>query len=170
MKYAIIESGGKQYKAVEGATIEVDRLPVEVGAMVKLEQVLLLADGENVTVGTPLVKDMTVWARALEHVKGPKLTVFRYRPKKRIRVKTGHRQTYTRLLIEQIGGASFVEKKAAPAVEEAAEETPAPRAKAAPAEKPKTAAKTASKPKTAPKTKPATAAKKAAESVEKKAK
>ncbi len=53
MKYAIVESGGKQYRAVEGGTLEVDRLPVEAGANVKLEQILLLADGESITVGTP---------------------------------------------------------------------------------------------------------------------
>ena len=53
MKYAIVESGGKQYRAVEGATLEVDRLPVEAGENVKLEQTLLLADGESITVGTP---------------------------------------------------------------------------------------------------------------------
>ncbi|MEZ0396612.1 MAG: 50S ribosomal protein L21 [Anaerolineales bacterium] len=170
MKYAIVESGGKQYKAVEGATIEVDRLPVEAGAIVRLEQVLLLADGENVTVGTPLVKDMTVWARALEHVKGPKLTVFHYRPKKRIRVKTGHRQTYTRLLIEQIGGSALVEKKAAPAADQAGEKVPAQDVQSAPAAKPKAAPKPKAEAKAAPKTKPAPAAKKAAESAEKKAK
>ncbi|MBN2386602.1 MAG: 50S ribosomal protein L21 [Anaerolineales bacterium] len=115
MKYAIIESGGKQFKAVEGVPIEVDRLPVEAGATVKLEQVLLLADGENVTVGTPFIKDFIVWAKALDHIKGPKVTVFKYRPKKRIRVKAGHRQNYTRLMIEQIGGSSLVVK---PKVEE----------------------------------------------------
>lgn len=178
MKYAIVESGGKQYKAVEGATIEVDRLPVEAGAIVKLEQVLLLADGENVVVGTPLVKDMTVWARALEHVKGPKLVVFKYRPKKRIRVRTGHRQTYTRLLIEQIGGSALAEKKVQAAVEEPAQapaEPPAePKAKSPAASRAKPKAETKAAPKaetkSAPKAKPATAAKKASKPAEKKAK
>ena len=102
MKYAIVESGGKQFKAVEGGTIEVDRLPVEPGANVKLEQVLLLADGENFTVGTPVVKDSPVWATVVEHFKGEKTFNFHYSPKKRIREKTGHRQQYTRLAIEKI--------------------------------------------------------------------
>ena len=102
MKYAIVESGGKQYKAVEGGTIEVDRLPVEAGETVKLEQVLLVAEGENFTVGTPMVSDTPVWTKVLEHFKGPKVTIFNYSPKKRIRVKTGHRQKYTRLQIEAI--------------------------------------------------------------------
>ncbi len=182
MKYAIVESGGKQYKTVEGATIEVDRLPVEAGAIVRLERVLLLADGENVVVGTPLVKDMTVWARALEHVKGPKLTVFKYRPKKRIRVKTGHRQTYTRLLIEQIGGSALIEKKVEAAVDESAEQavevTVEPKAKtpAASRAKPKAEGETVSKAKpkaeakAAPKAQPASAAKKVSKPSEKKAK
>jgi len=103
MKYAIVESGGKQYKAVEGETIDVDRLVVEPGTELKLEQVLLMVEGENITVGTPTINGISVLARVLAHIKGEKLTVFKYRPKKRIRVKTGHRQTYTRLLIEQIG-------------------------------------------------------------------
>jgi len=103
MKYAIVESGGKQYKAVEGGTIEVDRLPVETGKDVSLDAVLLMVDEEQVTVGTPTVKGMSVKAKVLEHFKGEKVIFFRYRPKKRIRVKAGHRQQYTRLAIEQVG-------------------------------------------------------------------
>ncbi len=119
MKYAIIESGGKQYRAVEGGILEVDRLPVEAGASVKLEQTLLIADGENVTVGTPIVKDYPVWATVLEHFKGEKVTIFNYSPKKRIRVKTGHRQSYTRLTVDQIGGSEFVKKEPAKKAEKA---------------------------------------------------
>jgi large subunit ribosomal protein L21 len=111
MKYAIVESGGKQYRAVEGGTLEVDRLPVETGANVKLEQILLLADGESITVGTPLIKDCPVWTTVVEHFKGEKVTIFNYSPKKRIRVKTGHRQNYTRLLVEQIGGSELVKRE-----------------------------------------------------------
>jgi len=111
MKYAIVESGGKQFRAVEGGTIEVDRLPVESGAKVKLEQVLLLADGETITVGTPLIKNIPVWTTVVEHFKGPKVNIFNYSPKKRIRVKIGHRQNYTRLYVEQIGGSELVKKE-----------------------------------------------------------
>ncbi len=103
MKYAILESGGKQYRAVEGETIELDRLPIPAGQEVTLDQVLLLVDEDNVTVGTPLVKDVNVFAKVVEHFKGPKVIIFKYSPKKRIRVKTGHRQNHTRLQIEQIG-------------------------------------------------------------------
>ncbi len=141
MKYAIVESGGKQYKAVEGGTLEVDRLPVEPGVNVKLEQVLLLADGETITVGAPVVKDNPVWTKVIEHFKGEKVTIFNYSPKKRIRVKTGHRQHYTRLLVQQIGGAELVIKE------------PAPKAvKAEKLEEPKAEVKaSAAKAKTAPK-------------------
>jgi large subunit ribosomal protein L21 len=144
MKYAIVESGGKQYRAVEGATLEVDRLPVAAGENVKLEQTLLLADGDSITVGTPLVKDSPVWTKVIEHFKGEKVTIFNYSPKKRIRVKTGHRQNYTRLLVEQIGGSELVKRepvKPAKKVVEAEAETVSPLVKA---EKPARA-----KPKTA---------------------
>lgn len=111
MKFAIVESGGKQYRAVEGSTLEVDRLPVEAGANVKLEQVLLLADGDAISVGTPLIKNTPIWTTVIEHFKGPKVNTFNYSPKKRIRVKIGHRQNYTRLRVEQIGGSEWVKKE-----------------------------------------------------------
>ena len=102
MKYAIVESGGKQYRAVEGSTIDVDLLPVEPGADVTLDHVLLLADGDKVTVGKPEVKGASIKAKVVQHIKGEKTVNFNYRPKKRIRQKTGHRQQYTRLEIEKI--------------------------------------------------------------------
>jgi large subunit ribosomal protein L21 len=139
MKYAIVESGGKQYRAVEGSTIELDRMPVEIGANVKLEQVLLLADGENITVGTPLIKNSPVWTTVLTHFRGEKVTIFNYSPKKRIRVKTGHRQNYTRLLVEQIGGSEFVKKEPVKVEKVVKAEVETPKAKAAKVE-PKAAA------------------------------
>jgi large subunit ribosomal protein L21 len=102
MKYAIVEDGGKQYKAVEGETIEVDLFPSDVDEQIDLERVLLYSDGENTTVGTPLVPGMRVQTTVMGEVKGPKIVVFKYKPKKRIRVKTGHRQHYTRLRIDAI--------------------------------------------------------------------
>jgi large subunit ribosomal protein L21 len=102
MKYAIVESGGKQYKAVEGSTIEVDLLDVEVGASVDLDKVLLLVEDEKISIGTPTVKGAVIATKVVDHVKGPKVTIFKYSPKKRIRVKTGHRQQYTQLLVESI--------------------------------------------------------------------
>lgn len=102
MKYAIVEDGGKQYTAVEGSTIEVDFFESAPGDEVNLERILLIVDGEKVTVGKPLLSKARVKASVVEQVKGPKVIVFRYKPKKRIRVKTGHRQKYTRLQIEEI--------------------------------------------------------------------
>ena len=103
MRYAIVESGGKQYRAVEGQTIEVDRLPVDAGKKFDFERVLLMADGDDVMVGTPTVSDILVTVTVVDHIKGPKIVRFRYRPKKRIRVRGGHRQQYTRLLVNFIG-------------------------------------------------------------------
>lgn len=103
MKFAIVESGGKQYRAVEGTTIDVDRLAHEVGKSFDFERVLLVADGDAVSVGTPTVKGMKVSATVVDHVKGPKVLSFKYRPKKRIRVRGGNRAHYTRLKIDFIG-------------------------------------------------------------------
>jgi large subunit ribosomal protein L21 len=102
MKYAIVESGGKQYKAVEGSTIEVDLLELEAGQPAPLNSVLLLVDDGTISVGTPTVAGARVNATVVDHIKGPKVIIFKYRPKKRIRVKTGHRQQYTRLMIDSI--------------------------------------------------------------------
>lgn len=136
MKYAIVECGGKQYKAVEGEMIDVDRLADEEGAKIDLERVLMVVDGDVHTVGTPEVKGVKVKATIAEHFKGKKIIVFKYHPKKRYRLKKGHRQQYTRLAIEKIGKVAA--KKAVKA-----EETPAKDKKVA-AKKPaakKTAAK-----------------------------
>lgn len=102
MNYAIIEDGGKQYKAVEGGTIDVDRFPAEVGEQLDLERVLLVAEGDNVVVGAPFVPGARVQTTVVGQVKGPKVIVFKYKPKKRIRVKTGHRQKYTRIQVDAI--------------------------------------------------------------------
>ena len=102
MKYAVVESGGKQYKAVEGATIDVDLMDIEIGQEIKLEEVLLVVEDEKIQVGTPSVKGAEVTASVVDHVKGPKVVTFKYSPKKKIRVKSGHRQRYTRLKIESI--------------------------------------------------------------------
>jgi large subunit ribosomal protein L21 len=104
MRYAIVESGGKQYRAVEGELIEVDRLSAEVGKEIRLEQVLLLADGDRFRVGTPTLDDAEVMASVIDHLRGPKVVSFKYSPKKRIRVRGGHRQEYTRLRIVSVGG------------------------------------------------------------------
>jgi large subunit ribosomal protein L21 len=102
MKYAIVEDGGKQYRAVEGSTIDVDRFPAEDGEQIDMERVLLVADGDSVTIGTPFVAGAKVQATVVSQVKGPKLVVFKYKPKQRYRIKKGHRQQYTRIMIDSI--------------------------------------------------------------------
>jgi large subunit ribosomal protein L21 len=102
MKYAIVEDGGKQYRAVIGESIEVDRYPLEVGEEIDMDRVLLIADGENVKVGTPFIEGAKIQATVVAHVKGPKVVVFRYKAKERIRSKTGHRQQYTKVRVDAI--------------------------------------------------------------------
>jgi large subunit ribosomal protein L21 len=102
MKYAIVEDGGKQYKAVEGGMIDVDRFPSEAGEQIDLERVLMVVEDDKVSIGTPLVSGAKVQATVASQEKGPKVIVFKYKPKKRYRVKTGHRQKYTRLIIDSI--------------------------------------------------------------------
>lgn len=121
MRFAIVESGGKQYRAVEGRTIEVDRLPVEAGKKFDLERVLLMADGDEVLVGTPTLSDINVKVTVMDHMRGPKIDRFKYRPKKRIRVRGGHRQQYTLLMVDFIGKPGEKRKVEEPKVEEKAE-------------------------------------------------
>ena len=150
MRYAIVESGGKQYRAVEGQSIDVDRLSSEQGAQVEIERVLLMADGEEFLIGTPTVSGIDVKATVVEHFRGPKVFRFKYSPKKRIRVRGGHRQQYTRLMVDFIGRPGEerkVEKpvevepvveaevEAAPKVEKKQAKAPAKEAKKAPVKK-----------------------------------
>jgi len=100
--YAIVQTGGKQYRVSPGETIDVERLPAEEGSTVELDQVLLVADGENVRVGTPIVEGAKVIAEVVGEGKGEKVIVFKYKPKVRYRRMKGHRQLHTRLAIKQI--------------------------------------------------------------------
>jgi large subunit ribosomal protein L21 len=162
MLYAIVENGGKQYKAVEGSTLELDLLPEEVGKKKTFDKVLLLVDDGKVEIGSPFLSSVSVDATVMEHFKGPKITVFKYRAKQRYRVKTGHRQRYTRVLVDSI---AFPGKKAKPAkAEKTSVEKPKPAAKKPAAKKAAASAKkktTAAK-KTTTTAKKATAAKKPA--------
>ncbi len=102
MIYAIIETGGKQYKVTPGQVLDVERLDVAEGDTVNLDRVLLIADGDKVTVGNPIIERAKVVATSQGEAKGEKVTVFKYKPKVRYRKKTGHRQHYTRLVIDKI--------------------------------------------------------------------
>ena len=100
--YAIIETGGKQYKVREGETIRVEKLVNEAGETVTFDKVLAVSNGEVVTFGTPFVKDATVEGKVVEHGKEAKIIVFKYKPKKNYRRKQGHRQPFTKVQIEKI--------------------------------------------------------------------
>jgi large subunit ribosomal protein L21 len=106
--YAVIETGGKQYRVEVGTELEVELLDVEVGKTVTIDRVLLVADGDESTIGRPLVADASVSAEVVTQTRGPKLISFKYRPKARSRVKKGHRQELTVLRIADItfGGKS----------------------------------------------------------------
>jgi len=125
--FAVIKSGGRQYKVSIGQTLEVNRLPVEDGAKVKFEEVLLISDADRSMVGSPLVDDAVVLATATRQSRGKKLIVFRYKSKKRQRHRRGHRQELTVLTIDDIvaNGISLVtgeapQERQAPIEEEVA--------------------------------------------------
>jgi large subunit ribosomal protein L21 len=147
MKYAVIESGGKQYIAREGETIEVDRLPIEVGKSITFKEILLVVDNGKTKVGNPYVKGVTIKGTVVAEVKAPKIIVFKYIPRERYRRKQGHRQRYSRVLIDSIGVRST--SKVAETEEPKKETKPAPKketaAKPKPAAKKKAAAKPAAK-------------------------
>ncbi len=100
--YAIIRSGGKQYRAEVGATIDVDRLPQEVGETVDLSDVLLVTDEADTRIGQPLVEGARVNATVVEQFRSKKIIVYKYRQRTNYRRKQGHRQYYTRLRIDDI--------------------------------------------------------------------
>lgn len=100
--YAIVESGGRQYRAEEGHTFSVEKLPYEVGDQVELTNVLLLANGDGVQIGQPTISGATVKATVVEQYRGKKILVWKYRAKLRYRRRRGHRQDYTRLRIDEI--------------------------------------------------------------------
>jgi large subunit ribosomal protein L21 len=132
--YAIVETGGKQYRVRPGDTIAVERLAGEPGETLDLERVLLVGgDGDETRLGTPALDGAVVRAVVIEHGRGEKIIVFRYKSKVRYRRRTGHRQALTRLRITDI----LLDKSQTSRAEADAEASPAPRrrrASAAPAE------------------------------------
>ena len=100
--YAIANISGKQFKVEVGSTIVVDRLNAEVGEEVSFP-VMLSVDGAKVKAGNPVIKDVVVKAKVVEHVQDKKIVVYKYKPKKNERKKQGHRQPYTKITIESIG-------------------------------------------------------------------
>ncbi len=99
--YAVIETGGKQYKVTEGELIQVEKLELEAGQVVEFPA-LLVVDGEKVVAGNPTVNGVVVKAEVVEHGKSKKLVVFKYKAKKHVRRKQGHRQPFTTLKIVSV--------------------------------------------------------------------
>lgn len=102
MTYAIIETGGKQLRVEPGRFYDVERLPVEVDETISLDQVLFVQDGDEISIGQPLVEGATINATVMQHLRGRKIIVYKMRPKKKTRKKQGHRQELTRLMINSI--------------------------------------------------------------------
>ena len=100
--FAIIETGGKQYRVAEGDTLFIEKLPVEAGDNVTFDKVLAVLDGDKATFGTPVVAGAKVEASVVKNGKGKKIIVFKYKPKKNYRRKQGHRQPYTKVTIGKI--------------------------------------------------------------------
>jgi large subunit ribosomal protein L21 len=100
--YAVIEVGGKQYKVAPKQTIEVERLGVSEGETVELDRVLFIGGDGDTLVGNPIIKGAKVVATCLGETKGEKVIVFKYKSKVRYRRKKGHRQTYTKILVNEI--------------------------------------------------------------------
>jgi large subunit ribosomal protein L21 len=99
----VVATGGKQYKVKEGEVFRVEKLPGEVGDPVTFEKVLLVSDGENLTIGNPLVTDVAVQGHIVEQAKAKKILVFKFKRRKGYRRRQGHRQLYTAIRVDSIG-------------------------------------------------------------------
>ncbi len=100
--YAIVETGGKQFRVSEGDVIRTDLIASEVGSSITFDRIVLAADGDDVSVGTPTVTGATVVGTVLRQAKDKKILVFKYKPKKRVRKLNGHRQPYAEVRIDKI--------------------------------------------------------------------
>jgi large subunit ribosomal protein L21 len=100
--YAIVNSGGKQYRVEQGETFRIEKIPGDVGAMVSFDKVLMFSDGATVKVGNPFVENATVSAKIIEQDKARKVLVFKFKRRKGYRRKNGHRQAYTAVKIDSI--------------------------------------------------------------------
>ncbi|OQX26543.1 MAG: 50S ribosomal protein L21 [Desulfobacteraceae bacterium IS3] len=101
--YAVVQTGGKQYRVEKGETFRVEKLPGEIGSPVFFDKVLMFSDGETVKIGQPLLEGLTVRGHIIEQGKAKKILVFKYKRRKRYRRKQGHRQQYSAVTIDGIG-------------------------------------------------------------------
>lgn len=102
--YAVIETGGKQYKVTKGDVVYIEKLDVKAGASVTFDKVLLIGEGKDVKVGVPTVDGATVTGKVIKNDKAKKLVVYKYKPKKGFHKKHGHRQPYTKVEITKVNG------------------------------------------------------------------
>jgi len=102
--YAVIETGGKQYRVTEGQTLKVEKLVADVGASLDMDKVLMVANGEDIKIGKPFVDGGTVTAKILSHGRGDKIRIIKFRRRKHSRKTQGHRQSYTEVEITGIKG------------------------------------------------------------------
>ncbi|BBF87090.1 50S ribosomal protein L21 [Aquitalea magnusonii] len=100
--YAVIKTGGKQYKVAIGEKLKVEQIPADVDSQIVLEEVLMVADGEQVVVGAPLVAGATVTATVVSHGRGDKVRIFKMRRRKHYQKHQGHRQNFTEIRIDAI--------------------------------------------------------------------
>jgi len=100
--YAVVSAGGKQYKVQKGETLRIEKIPGDVGSKVTFDKVLMVADGENIRVGQPVIEKAAVLASIVEQDKAKKILIFKYKRRKRYRRKQGHRQPYTAIRIDGI--------------------------------------------------------------------
>jgi large subunit ribosomal protein L21 len=118
--YAVIKTGGKQYKVAAGDKLKVEKLVGDVGSKVVIDKVLVLADGDAITIGSPLVAGAKVNATVVSHGRGDKVMIFKFRRRKHYRKTQGHRQSYTEIIIDDVNGKGAAAKPAAVKVEAAA--------------------------------------------------
>ena len=128
--YAVVSSGGKQYRVEPGSTLIVERLTADAGASITFDRVLLVGDGEAITVGTPTVSGATVSGTVIGEELGPKIVIFKYKQKVKYRRRTGHRQHLTRVRIDGITANGKTESAPEEAKAPKAARTRAPKAKA----------------------------------------
>ncbi|MBK6743320.1 MAG: 50S ribosomal protein L21 [Hydrogenophilales bacterium] len=100
--YAVIRTGGKQYKVAAGGKLKVESLPAEVGSEIEINDVLMVADGDNVKIGAPILAGASVKATVLAHGRGDKVMIFKMRRRKHYRKTQGHRQNFTEIRIDGI--------------------------------------------------------------------
>ena len=102
--YAVIKTGGKQYRVTAGEKLKVEQIPADIGAEIVLDQVLFLANGDNISMGAPLVSGASVTAKVVSHGRGDKIRIFKMRRRKHYRKTMGHRQNFTEIEILGITG------------------------------------------------------------------